>query len=175
MQSGPRPIPRQTPRPRTSTTGSLALILFGLLAALGLIVCLGIVGGYIALTRNLEDPARLADFRPMEESIVFDREGTTELARFGEERREVVTFDELPAIVVDATTAVEDQSFWANPGFDPAAIVSAGLDAIRGNARGASTITQQLVRAARSSRRTSSRPRGGRSSASSRRSSSRSG
>src|SRR5919197_4090478 len=45
-----------------------------------------------------------------------------------------------------ATPAVEDRSFWTNSGFDPAAIISAGLDALRGNPRGASTITQQLVR-----------------------------
>src|SRR5919197_6315062 len=45
-----------------------------------------------------------------------------------------------------ATPAVEDRTFWTNSGFDPAAIASAGLDALRGNPRGASTITQQLVR-----------------------------
>ena len=55
------------------------------------------------------------------------------------------------------------------------AIVSAGLDSIRGNSRGASTITQQLVRARLPRRTSSSRTRTGRSSASSRRSSSRSG
>ena len=33
------------------------------------------------------------------------------------------------------------------PGFDPIGIVSAGLDTLSGRPRGASTITQQLVRA----------------------------
>ena len=49
--------------------------------------------------------------------------------------------------MLDATTAIEDQDFWTNPGFDPSAIVSAGLDTLAGRPRGASTITQQLVRA----------------------------
>ena len=49
--------------------------------------------------------------------------------------------------MLDATTAVEDQFFWTNPGFDPSAIISAGLDTLSGRPRGASTITQQLVRA----------------------------
>ena len=49
--------------------------------------------------------------------------------------------------MIDATTAVEDQDFWTNPGFDMGAIVSAGLDTLAGRPRGASTITQQLVRA----------------------------
>src|SRR4029079_18466160 len=55
--------------------------------------------------------------------------------------------DEIPKVLLDATTAVEDKTFWDNAGFDPVAIVSAALDSIRGDSRGASTITQQLVRA----------------------------
>ena len=57
------------------------------------------------------------------------------------------TYDEIPPILLDATTAVEDKTFWENAGFDPVAIISAGLDSLRGRSRGASTITQQLVRA----------------------------
>ena len=57
-----------------------------------------------------------------------------------------MTFDQIPTVLVDATTAVEDKTFWENAGFDPVAIFSAALDTLRGNSRGASTITQQLVR-----------------------------
>ena len=57
-----------------------------------------------------------------------------------------MTFNDIPPIVIDAQTAIEDKTFWDNAGFDPLAIVSAGLDSLRGNSRGASTITQQLVR-----------------------------
>ena len=81
-----------------------------------------------------------------EETIVYDRTGKIELARFGEAKREVVTFDQIPKVLLDATTAVEDKTFWDNAGFDPVAILSAALDSLRGNSRGASTITQQLVR-----------------------------
>ena len=48
--------------------------------------------------------------------------------------------------MLDATTAIEDKDFWVNAGFDPVGIISAGLDTISGRPRGASTITQQLVR-----------------------------
>ena len=82
-----------------------------------------------------------------EEIVVLDRTGKIELARFGEFKREVVTFDEIPPVLLDATTAIEDKTFWENAGFDPMAIIAAGIDSIRGNSRGASTITQQLVRA----------------------------
>ena len=57
------------------------------------------------------------------------------------------TFDQIPGEMIDATTAIEDKDFWTNPGFDPVGIVSAGLDTVSGRPRGASTITQQLVRA----------------------------
>ena len=58
-----------------------------------------------------------------------------------------MSFAAIPDEMLDATTAIEDQFFWTNPGFDASAIVSAGLDTISGRPRGASTITQQLVRA----------------------------
>ena len=70
-----------------------------------------------------------------------------ELARFGVLRRELVKFADIPAEMIDATTSVEDKDFWTNPGFDIGAVVSAGLDTLAGRPRGASTITQQLVRA----------------------------
>ncbi len=134
-------------QPRRSTAGSIALIVFATMAALAVIGALAVVGAYVVLSAGLDDPKeQLTNFPLQEESIVYARDGTTELARFGELRREVVAFDELPPILIDATTAVEDKTFWTNSGFDPAAIIAAGLDAVRGNARGASTITQQLVR-----------------------------
>ena len=61
-------------------------------------------------------------------------------------KRDVVTFDQISPTLIDATTAVEDHTFWSNAGFDPLGIVSAALDSLTGRARGASTITQQLVR-----------------------------
>jgi len=81
-----------------------------------------------------------------EQSVVYARDGTTELARFGDFHRDVVAWKDIPPVLVDATTAVEDRTFWENPGFDPIAIAAAALDTFRGNGRGASTITQQLVR-----------------------------
>ena len=82
-----------------------------------------------------------------EESIIYDRTGKIELARFGDSKRDIVDYEDIPPILLDATTAVEDKTFWENAGFDPVAIISAALDSLRGNSRGASTITQQLVRA----------------------------
>jgi membrane peptidoglycan carboxypeptidase len=137
----------QSPRGNPSTGGYLGVIILLFMAGIGVIGAVAVVGVYNSLASDLPDVRALTTITPVEESIIYDRTGETELARFGAERREVVTYDEIPPLLLDATTAVEDKTFWDNAGFDPLAIISAGLDSIRGNSRGASTITQQLVRA----------------------------
>jgi membrane peptidoglycan carboxypeptidase len=143
----PRVTPRQPPRERSqpSTAGLVAVVVWVVFAALGLVLATGSVVAFSRLASDLDDPHDLDKLGFQEESIVYDRNGA-ELARFGTTKRSVVTFDEIPKIAIDAQTAVEDKTFWENSGFDPLAIVSAGLDSLRGRARGASTITQQLVR-----------------------------
>jgi membrane peptidoglycan carboxypeptidase len=106
------------------------------------------VAAYNFYAQGLPDPSTaLKDLTFQQQTIVYDRTGDVELARLGTLRREVVSFAAIPDEMLDATTAIEDQFFWTNPGFDAAAIVSAGLDTLSGRPRGASTITQQLVRA----------------------------
>ena len=106
------------------------------------------VAAYNFYADGLPDPkSALNELSFEQQTIVTDRTGKVELARLGTLRREVVTFDQIPNEMLDATTAIEDQFFWTNPGFDPGAIVSAGFDTLNGKPRGASTITQQLVRA----------------------------
>jgi penicillin-binding protein 1A len=105
------------------------------------------VAAYNYYAAGLPDPKEaLTDLDFEQQTIVYDRTGKVELARLGTLRRELVKFDEIPGEMLDATTAIEDKDFWVNAGFDPIGIVSAGLDTISGRPRGASTITQQLVR-----------------------------
>ncbi len=136
---------RDAPR-RQSPLGRVALVVFFTLAGIGVLGAVGVVGAYLSLSRNLVSTDALEQIEYAEESVIYDRSGQTELARFGQVKREVVTFDQIPPILIDATTAVEDKSFWTNSGFDPAAVASSFLDTLRGRSRGASTITQQLVR-----------------------------
>ncbi|MFL5678619.1 MAG: transglycosylase domain-containing protein [Chloroflexota bacterium] len=117
----------------------------GLLAGSGAVVAMGAYNYYAA---GLPDPVAALTNIPFEQqTIIYDRTGKVELARLGDLKRELVTFDQIPGEMLDATTAIEDKDFWVNAGFDPAGIVSAGLDTVSGKPRGASTITQQLVRA----------------------------
>jgi len=124
----------------------IAIIIWVLFAGLGFVLAAGSVAAFSSLSANLDPPTDLDKLGFQEESIIYDRTGTVELARFGATTRSVVTFADIPPIAIDAQTAIEDKTFWDNSGFDPVAIISAGIDSLRGRARGASTITQQLVR-----------------------------
>jgi membrane peptidoglycan carboxypeptidase len=127
---------------------AIPLLLFSSFLILGGVGFIGTVTAYAYYSKDLPDPAQLLNDISFEQpSIVYDRTGKTELARFGVLRRELVDFSQIPPEMIDATTSVEDKDFWTNPGFDISAVVSAGLDTLSGRPRGASTITQQLVRA----------------------------
>ena len=125
----------------------LPLLLLAGFALVGVVTFVGAVDIYATYSRDLQDPKELLqniDFS--QQTVLLDRTGTVQLAAFGSENRRVLKYAEIPAVVVDATTSAEDKTFWTNTGFDPAAVLSAFRDAISGRPRGASTITQQLVR-----------------------------
>ena len=110
---------RKAPRRGIGAAAAMGLILFGALALLGGAAAVFAVTTFTSMSQGLPDPTTLEDIRPPEQSVVYDRTGKVELARFGDFNRQVVTFDQLPPMLVDATTAVEDRSFWDNSGFDP--------------------------------------------------------
>jgi peptidoglycan glycosyltransferase len=127
---------------------AIPLILFSSFLVVGALAFVTAVSAYAFYSRDLPDPrAELEGLTFDQQTIVYDRTGTVELAKLGERRRELATFDELPAELIDATTAIEDKDFWRNPGFDLGGFVAASIDTLQGRPRGGSSITQQLVRA----------------------------
>ena len=150
MHDAPRAdrYPSREIEPRTSPSpaGWIALAIWAVFAILALLASVGAVSAFSRYTDGLPSLDDLDSIGFAEQSVVYDRTGKVELARFGGEKREIVKFEDIPPIVIDAQTAIEDKTFWENSGFDPMAIGAAALDSLRGNSRGASTITQQLVR-----------------------------
>src|SRR5262245_57396934 len=130
---------------------AIPLFLFGTFLFVGFLGFVVAVSAYTVYSQGLGDPRQLLDNIAFEQqTVVYDSTGKVELARFGQQKREVIdSFDNIPPVLVDATTSIEDKTFWDNAGFDPLAIVRAAAGTLRGNsgAGGASTITQQLVRA----------------------------
>ena len=79
---------------------------------------------------------------------IYDRSGEHLLYTLEDERRELVGLDAVPQKMQEATIAIEDKSFWTNPGVDIGGIVRAmNANASSGTiSQGGSTITQQLIK-----------------------------
>ncbi|HET7028474.1 MAG TPA: transglycosylase domain-containing protein [Candidatus Limnocylindrales bacterium] len=131
----------------TAIVALFSVVLIGTLVTVALAGVAG-VATVAVLSQDLPDPAQLEQLHFDQPTIVYDRTGKVELGRFQRVQRRVVDYDQIPRLVLDSATSAEDRTFWTNSGFDPAQIVSAVVEGAGGGPqRGASTITQQLVRA----------------------------
>ncbi|TMG55258.1 MAG: penicillin-binding protein [Chloroflexi bacterium] len=123
--------------------------LLALLFATGALLVVGAGSALAYFTDDLPSPQDLAKDPLAQGTKVYDRSGTQLLYQFSDENREIVTYDHIPQVVVDATVAAEDKSFWTNPGVDLLGIVRAAISDVThrdSGQGGASTITQQLVK-----------------------------
>ncbi|HKG91648.1 MAG TPA: PBP1A family penicillin-binding protein [Gemmatimonadaceae bacterium] len=81
---------------------------------------------------------------PPQSSLVYARDGSL-VGEIGREWRTSVPLRTLPKYVGQAFVAVEDKRFYQHSGVDIVGVAGALKDAVLGDPRGASTITQQLV------------------------------
>ena len=96
--------------------------------------------------RDLPDTELLAQYQPPTLSRIYSRQGEL-MDEFARERRIYTPIDEIPEIVRDAFISAEDKNFYHHSGFDPLGIIKAAIDAAQGGRlRGASTITQQVMK-----------------------------
>ena len=81
-------------------------------------------------------------------TYIYDRTGEHLLYTLEDERRQLVKLDQVPLLMQEASVAIEDHTFWTNPGVDPGGIIRAfQVNLARGGvAQGGSTITQQLIK-----------------------------
>ena len=81
-----------------------------------------------------------------EPTVLYDRNGD-ELTRIGNENVELVTYSDLPQVLVDALIATEDSRFFQHNGFDAARFIRASLGQLAGqDAGGASTLSMQVIK-----------------------------
>lgn len=83
--------------------------------------------------------------RTPEASEIYSADGQL-LGKMFNENRSIVPYDSIAPVFFDALIATEDVRFYKHYGIDPLGIGGAVKDAINGRARGASTLTQQLVK-----------------------------
>jgi len=124
----------------------LTLGAFGILAGFAVIGVL-LLGFMLAMAYpNLPELNSLTDYRPKIPLRIFTADNVM-IAEFGEERRNVVRFKEIPDVMKQAVLAIEDDRFYEHGGVDYFGILRAAIHNLSGGARqGASTITQQVAR-----------------------------
>jgi penicillin-binding protein 1A len=106
------------------------------------------IGFYLAFVRDLPDIRSVEDYRPPLASVVYDRNGER-IGEFFNERRLLVTLDEIPQHVVRAFVAAEDSTFFEHAGIDYQSILRAAWKNLLAGGeirQGGSTITQQMVK-----------------------------
>jgi penicillin-binding protein 1A len=129
--------------------------ILSILGGLFSFVTLGIAGTVIMIgalfwmyARDLPDHEDLAVYTPKTISRIYSGEGRL-IDEFAEERRLFAPADEIPDIVKQAFISAEDKNFYSHKGYDARGIASAAYDAFKSrgqNVRGASTITQQVMK-----------------------------
>ena len=97
---------------------------------------------------DLPSPDSLAQYTPPTISRIYSREGRI-IDEFAQERRLFVRIEDVPDLVKNAFVSAEDKHFYTHKGYDVTGMAAAFRDAVtsRGaNVRGASTITQQVMK-----------------------------
>lgn len=97
---------------------------------------------YIVVTTEDFDPNKLTY---QDQTKVYDKNGNV-FATLGTEKRESVSYNKLPQVLVDAIIATEDSRFFQHNGVDFARFLKASVGQVLGqsNAGGASTLTMQV-------------------------------
>jgi membrane peptidoglycan carboxypeptidase len=129
----------------TFTCGCLTLVLLSVAAAAA------VAGVYSYVTRDLPDPDDIQQAEEnFETTTIYDSSGQTTLYEVIDPHagdRSWVSLDDISPYLVCATVALEDKTFYTNPGFDIEGIARAFRDNLQGKrVQGGSSITQQLIK-----------------------------
>lgn len=130
-----------------------------------LIVLLVFVGGFVLMISSMIGfyfyiASNAPDFNPealfvSEPSVLLDKNGN-EYSKLGSEKRVIVSYDDLPEVLIDAIVATEDSKFFAHDGVDWARFLKASVQQLMGHdVSGASTLTMQISKNAYTSKEAS--------------------
>ena len=119
------------------------------MVTMGLLFAALTIGGiFYMYSTDLPSHESLATYAPPTISRIYSAEGKI-MDEFATERRLFVPIEDIPQMVKDAFVSAEDKHFYSHAGYDVMGMVAAFRDAVlsRGkNVRGASTITQQVMK-----------------------------
>src|SRR2546423_2075673 len=122
---------------------------FPVLALAGVGVLGLALAGFVILLAypNLPSIEALTEYQPKIPLRVYTADGVL-IGEFGEERRSVVSIEEVPALMKQAILAAEDERFYQHTGVDYHGVLRAAYSNLvtGGKTQGASTITMQVAR-----------------------------
>ena len=126
---------------RTTWKSVLNVILMVAIVGVSIILIFAL---YIVISSPNFDKEKLYQKEP---SILYDRNGK-EFARVGAENSTVITYDEIPDVLVDALVATEDSRFFQHSGLDLFRFLKASFGQLIGSdtAGGASTLSMQVMK-----------------------------
>ena len=119
-----------------------------LIIILGLgILCLALFAAFLVYITVTAPEFDAEDLDSKEMSVYLDKDNN-EFYKKGDERREKITYEDLPQVFIDALVATEDSRFFEHNGFDAPRFLKASIGQLLGNsdAGGASTISMQVIK-----------------------------
>jgi 1A family penicillin-binding protein len=136
-------IPTHHKKPKISAKKLIGPSLIGLAALL-------VIGvAYVAwISRDLPNPNQLINRQVAQSTKIYDRTGEHILYEIsGDQKRTLVTLNDIPAYVKEATIAIEDKDFYKHGAFSLWAMFrSAVTDVLFHRSAGGSTLTQQFIK-----------------------------
>ena len=122
------------------------LIIKIILIALLLFIVAAFIAGWVFFSTIVKEAPEFdpKNLYTQESSIVYGPNGE-EIAKLGSEKREKITYDDMPQVLIDAIVATEDSTFFQHNGFNAARFMKASVSQVLGGTGGgASTLTMQV-------------------------------
>src|SRR5690606_30292815 len=151
----PAPAQRSSRRPRRKGIALGPGILLGCMGIVTVLVLGFLITAWLVYdhySNKLEEQIAaletLTDSSSFENTVIFDRDGQELYQVFDEGLRTRIPLAQIPQHMIDATIAIEDDTFYENEGIDLPSIIRAASQYVRYGyiVSGGSTITQQLIR-----------------------------
>ena len=127
--------------------GKSTKVIIFLSAGILIMLIVGVMTGWgLASLNNVEELDSIGQPDNALPSVVLDRKGRVITEFFADEKRELITIDELPRHLIYALITREDQSFFRHRGFSIQGMARAAWNVVTNRYfSGGSTLTQQLA------------------------------
>ena len=121
--------------------------LFAILLALAFLGVAGTAAALVGMSSSLPQIIKVEDYKPLLVSEVYARDGR-KIGEYAREKRILTPYEKIPAKLVDAFIAAEDDTFFEHKGVNYVAMMRAFFVNLASGKKkqGASTITQQVAK-----------------------------